>query len=471
MSNPRLRSSKLVYPGRLVHNRLIHKYGVPEEWSNMIKDSNYSMIGSGRTGSGKDALTQSIMNNDLKHNRTVIILDVKNEYPLSIFAQLDVTLKNILLKHGLVGRGYIVNLWIPYIKGMLENQHFMELLNYHHPNLRIRPFRLLKSSLISEDSANMAMSKTSLQSMADKNIKLKGSSAQLSALREHMAKMKMAFDDVPLKDPDEDTGWEYMNFDRMTNNKQINVISTFFMAGKNIVAATQFMIGILNELMTVGKGVHRYRDTDELFTVIVPEVQIIMPKRVKALDDIVNTLKYSMLTGLLLMRSFGTRLRINLQNLSSLDPDMLSQSRIFVGRTWNYKDLKVLGSVGINKRDQMLMTKLCVGEFVDVMSRKKFNIVPFSHKARENEPLVKVLREYQECPSKFLFETDNAFLSEVVDYKLFFDKRPLSVPEYERRVKLWIKDQPKFNLQEIPENSPEDILGLEETYKDLESVA
>ncbi|MFC1591694.1 hypothetical protein ACFL43_04145 [Thermodesulfobacteriota bacterium] len=467
MTNPRLRCSKLVYPARLVHNRLIHKYKLPEEWSDVIKDSNFSMIGSGRTGSGKDSLTQSIMNNDLAHGRTVIILDVKNEYPLSIFAQLDVTLKNILLKHGLVGRGYIVNLWIPYIKGMTENSHFQELLTYHHPNLRIRPFRLLRSSLISEDSANMAMSKTSLQSMADKDIKLKGGSAQLNALREHMAKMKMAFDDEALKEEGEDTGWEYINFDKMTNNKQINVISTFFMAGKNIVAATQFMIGILNELMTIGKGVHRYRGVEELFTVIIPEVQIIMPKRVKALDDIVNTLKYSMLTGLLLMRSFGTRLRINLQNLSSLDPDMLSQSRIFVGRTWNYKDLKVLGSVGINKRDQLSMTKLQVGEFVDVMNRNKFNIVPFSHKARENEPLVKVMREYQDCPSKYLFETDNAFLSEIVNYKIFFDKRPLTVQEYERRVKAWIKDQPKYELQEIPENSPEDILSLDDTYNEV----
>ena len=57
------------------------------------------------------------------------------------------------------------------------------------------------------------------------------------------------------------------------------------------------MIGLLNELLTIGKGIHRYRSPDETFAILIPEVQIIMPKRVRALENVVNTLQYSMLVG------------------------------------------------------------------------------------------------------------------------------------------------------------------------------
>ena len=459
-------SQKLVYPAEEYHRYLDD----PGSWKNVFGDGNYSMMFTGRAGSAKDTISSWVMNYDLKHSRTVIILDIKMEYPCNILCQCDVVLRNILIEHGLVGRGYKVILWLPYIKGMDENEHFQELLKLNHPNLEIRPFRILCSSLISEDSANMAMSKSQLQSMADKDMELSGNTRILNELREHMAKMKMAFDDKPLKGDDEDPGWDYINFDEMTTNGCINVISTFFMMGKNIVAATSFMIGILNELMTIGKGVHRYRSEKEVFSVIIPEVQIIMPKRVKALEAVVNTLKYSMLVGLLLMRSFGVRLRINLQNLSSLDPDMLSQSRIFVGKTWNPKDLNLLNIFGINKTDRYAMMRLRVGQFVDVMKKTKFSVVPYSHKARANEPFIKMMRQYYEDPSAFLFPTRNGYLTEIIDYKVLGGRFPMTVKAYNQRVKEWLNKQNPIDLHPIPENSPEDILDLDETFEQLKGV-
>lgn len=458
--------TKLIYPAEDYHRYIDD----PPAWKKVFGDANYSLMFTGRTGSAKDTASSWVMNYDLKHGRTVIILDMKMEYPCNIFCQQDVVLRNLLLRHGLVGKGYRVILWLPYVKGMDENEHFLDLLKFNHPNIEIRPFRILKPSLVSEDSANMAMSKSQLQSMADKSIQLSGNTKVLNELREHMAKMKMAFDDEPLKAEDEDTGWEYIDFDRMSNNKKINVISTFFMMGTNIVAATSFMIGILNELMTIGKGVHRYRSEKEVFSVIIPEVQIIMPKRVKALEQVVNTLKYSMLVGLLLMRSFNVRLRINLQNLSSLDPDMLSQSRIFVGKTWNPRDLNLLNIFGISKTDRLTMMRLRTGQFVDVMKKTRFSVIPYSHKARANEPFIQMIRQYMDNPSSYLFPTRNGLLTEIIDYDILGGRFPMSVKEYNRRVNTWLSEQKPIEIQPIPENGPQEILDIEETYEDLKGV-
>lgn len=456
-------SYKLVYPAAWAHRYM--KY--PAEWDKILGDLNYSLIATRRSGSGKDCTTQHFMNKDLEHGRTIIVLDVKMEYPANIFCQQDVTLRNILLKHNLYGRGYKVNLWIPYVQGMENNEHFKALLKYPHPNLRIRPFRILTKRFISEDSANMAMSKSQLQSMADKSMELKGQSGQLNVLREHMAKMRMAFDDEPLKEEGEDTGWEYIDFDEMCSNREINVISTFFMLGRNSVAAVSFMIGLLNEMMAIGKGVHRKRGKREIFSVIIPEVQIVMPKRVKNLESAVNTLRYSMLVGLLLMRSFAVRLRINLQNLSSLDPDMLSQSRIFVGKTWNPKDLSMLSMFGINRQEKVHMMHLQTGEFVDVMKKQKFSVVPYSHKAREREPFLDNLEAFVEDPVRFLFPTKNAYLSEIIDYKQLGGHWPMSTKEYGWRVRQWLKRQKPKELTPIS-CEIQDITGLAGACDELE---
>lgn len=447
------------------------RISVPDSWRNIFQEGDESYLISGRSGSGKDTLTGYAINNDLAHGRTVIILDVKMEYPCSIFSQMDVVLKNLLIKQGLVGRGYKVNLWLPYIQGMEQNKHFMDLMQYHHPNLRIRPFRILKSNLISEDSANMAMSKSQIQSMADKSIQLTGNTRILNEIREHMAKMKMAFDDEPLISDDYDPGWEYINFDKMSTNKEINVISTFFMMGTNVVAATSFMIGILNELMTIGKGVHRYRSPKEVFSVVIPEIQIVMPKRVKALEQIVNTLKYSMLVGLLLMRSFGVRLRINLQNLSSLDPDMLAQSRIFVGRTWNPKDLNMLTLLGVKKQDKLAMLRLSIGQFVDVMSKRRCSVFPFCHKARANEPFVRMMKQYTKNPEYFLFPTRNGYLTEIIDYQSLGGRFPMTVHEYRGRVKHWLSKQKPRHLDPIDFIGRPDISNIDKTYQSLVGAA
>jgi hypothetical protein len=405
--------------------------------------------------SGKDSLTTFVMNLDLAHDRTVIVLDTKMEYPCAVFCQLDVVLRNILLKNGLVGRGYKTVLWIPFVEGLDKNQHFREILSYHHPNLEIRPFRIRIADFTSDDSYNMSLQKTQLQANSRKDL-LSGTSKITNDAKEYMGQ-RMGFDDDELWEPG--CGWEYLNFEELTTNKKVNVIATFFMS-KNSITATSYMIGLLNDFLTIGKSINRVRRPDELFTIIIPEVEIILPKGVKSLDQVVNTLRFSMRMGLKLMRSFGVRFRMNLQNLSSLDPDMVSQSVPFAGRTWNPKDLNMLGIFGLSKKDRLLISRSRIGQFRDVIHGKEFSAVPFSHKAREMEYFVSMMRSYYKDPSLFLFETENYFLSEMVDYEQFFyDGKPLSVQEYNRRVRAWLDDKeprPVLPLAQV-ERSDDDL--------------
>lgn len=443
MVNPKLYSPKPVIPAILYHKQL----KIPEEWHSVVGDLNYSILISGRTGSGKDCVTTYVMNQDYHYDRTVIILDTKMEYPCAIFAQQDVVLKNILQKNGLAGRGYPVVLWIPYFKGMERNDHFKQLLSYHHPNLEIRPYRMRIQDFASEDSYNMSLAKTLNQSMG-RSSKLSGQSRMGNEMKEEMGRERMGFDKEEIWEPG--CGWQYLNLEEMTNNKKINVVSTLFMS-INSVTSTSYMIGIMNDLLAIGKSIHKIRGPKELFTVIIPEVEILLPKNVKSLDQVVNTLRYSIKIGLKLMRSFGVRFRMNLQNLSSLDPDMISQCIPLAGRTWNAKDLNLLGVFGISKTERMKISKSAVGEFRKVIGNQKFSAVPFSHKAREMEYFVVMMKQYYADPSSFLFETKNYFLSEIINYhEIFYEGVPLSVPEYNHRVKKWLKSQRKRKVKTLP---------------------
>ncbi len=194
-SNPKLKSHKLVYPA----SQYARRKPIPEKWRTVIGKADYSILISGRTGSGKDALTIFIMNVDLMFNRTPIVLDLKMEYAHNIFCQRDTVLCNLLLKNDMVGQGYPVILWIPYIQGMEKNGHFRELLNYHHPNLEIRPFRIRVSDFASEDSYNLSLQKTYLQSSADKS-KMIGQSKQINDIKDDIGR-RMGFDD---QDQDKD---------------------------------------------------------------------------------------------------------------------------------------------------------------------------------------------------------------------------------------------------------------------------
>ena len=58
------------------------------------------------------------------------------------------------------------------------------------------------------------------------------------------------------------------------------------------------------------------------------------------------------------------------------------------------------------------------------------------------EYFVVMMRQYYRDPSLYLFETENYFLSKIVDYPIIFsDGCPLSVPEYNRRVRAWLRAQ------------------------------
>lgn len=442
----------------------------PDKYKKIFRDSNYSAVFTGMSGSGKDSCTGKVICNDLEHGRTVVIFDVKMEYTLAIFGQNDPVLRDHLLKDDLAGRGYKVTLWLPYVNGMYDNKHFQALLKLHHPNLTIRPFRMLKRNFISEDSANMSLQKSALQSMADSlgSDALKGSSREFNIIKEELGRAQVAIDNEPMKGE----GWEYVDFEKMTTNGQINIISTYFMLGKNMVATVSFMIGILNELMTIGKKTHKPPSGDEVFSVVIPELQIIMPKGVKSLKDVVSTLTYSMLAGLLLLRSFGTRLRINLQNLSAFPDDMYAQCRIFLGRTNNINDLKKIRYFGFKQDQASKVTQLSTGTFIDTRSKEEFNVVPKFHKSREREYLVNVLKDFAENPAKFLFKTKHGLLSEIIDHKKLGLRFPCTVSTYNRKVKDWLKQQKPLVVDKLEEPFSKNSIASEDAFdKGLKMLA
>lgn len=440
-------SRKLVYSATAYHRHI----SLPPEWDKTFGDGNYSGIITGASGSGKDSTTGFLVCNDLANGRTPIILDVKMEYSLAALCQNDRVLANHLIANDLAGRGYMVNVWVPYVEGLNQKPHFKRLLQLHHPNIRIRPFRILKDELVSEDTANMSLQKSAMQSYSLKNgtSKLTGTSAVQNAYKEEMGRKKLGLDDQSMYTPG--CGWEYVDFNEMTKNHEINIITTYFLLGQNIISTVAYMIAIVNELLTIGMRTHHLPDKDHVFSIVVPELQIIMPKKVRALDNVVNTLQYAMIRGLLLMRSFGVRFRINLQNLSALHEDMLSQSRLFTGRTSNPKDLSRLSIFNIGKEFRRQMLYLQTGNFIDIFRRKKFNVVPYFHKARENEYLVRVLEDYKINPAGYLFETRNVLLSEIVNHEELGLRFPCTVKEYNKKVKAWIKIQPEYRIKDLPD--------------------
>ena len=341
-------------------------------------------------------------------------------------------------------------------------------MEHHHPNLRIRPFRIHTPDLVSEDTKNFALGKSFLQAMAVGKDNLKGSAGMYNQIREEIAKVKLCFDDEPIWEPG--CGWEYVKFEEMTRNREVNVISFFFMLGRNNISAISFAISILNELQTIAKATNIPRTPKDVFALVIPEVQIILPKRVKSLEDVVNVLQFNMLVGLLLMRSFYARYRMNLQNLSALPSDMFSQSRLYAGRTSNPKDFRIFGTFGYGRIHRKLFRTLPKGTFINLLDRKKFQIVPKSHKAREQESFLSLLRKYRRDPCAFLYETNNCYLSEL-DGKIV-GGYPVDVEAYRRKVRAWLKRQKPGkveplnivdHLEEPPEQEQgEDLEELEE---------
>ncbi len=435
---------KLIYSSREYAKHFPRDKSLTEAFD----DGNYSAIFSGMSGSGKDTVCMAMLDLDMKEGRTPIILDVKMEYPSTVFLQNDTVLSNILRKNKRVPRAYKTNLWIPYIKGLEKNKHFRELLKHHHPNLKIRPFRILTPDLISEDTKNFALGKSFLQAMNPGENK--GASGMYNLIREKIGQIKLCFDDTPL----EIVGWEYINFEEITTNREVNVFSFFFMLGQNNISAISFAISILNEILTIAKGTNRPRDHTEVFSIYIPEVQIILPKRVKSLEDVVNVLHFSMLVGLLLMRSFYARIRMNLQNLSALPPDMFSQSRMFAGKTSNPKDFTIFGTFGFGRQTRKTFRTLPKGAFIDLLKKRPIGIlVPQSHKSRERESFLSLLQAYQKDPTSFLYETRNCYLSELDESVV--GHFPMSVEVYRKRVKRWLKNQPEHIIK--PLNIPDPL--------------
>lgn len=399
-------------------------------------DGDFSAIISGMSGSGKDTNQQVLLENDLEQGRTPIIMDVKLEYPAVVFPQCDPVLRNILLKQKLLGKSHKVKLWIPFINGLEKNKHFRKLLKYKHPNLEVIPFRILEKTLVSDDTKNFALGMTKMQSFKT-NIEIKGQSAHYKAVKEEIAQKYMIFDQEDRRE--DNCNWVYINLDDLTKNKCVNIIGFYFMIQSNTITSISIMIGLVNELLSIAM-----QERKEVFSIHIPELQIMLPKRIRQLEESVNTLIFRLTVGFLLMRSFYARARINLQNLNRLPEDLFSQSRLLLGRTVNPKDLYILKQ-NFNFPDRWIRTiqELPVGTFVDVQRkgpRKLFSLIPRSHKARQQEPFMQMLREFNCHPEEFLYETPNYYIT---DLDLFDEpgKTEFSVGYYRRKVFNWIKNQ------------------------------
>lgn len=453
-------SKKLVYPAAEYHKYL----EIPKDWQDVFGDGNYSAAISGATGSGKDNTTQYLVCVDLAHNRTPIILDLKMEYSFAIFCQNDTILANLLRKQGLAGRGFKVNLWVPYIEGLDENEHFKYLCENHHPNLRVRPFRILKSSLISEDTYNLSLQKSYVQTIVteDKKGALNKQLRALNAIKEEMARKRLAIDTDNLWE--QGCGWEYMDFQELTTNKEINVISTYFMLGQNTISVISFNVALINELMTFGKRTHQRPGDENTFSVVIPELQYFLLK-IKANKEVAETLMASLLGSLLLMRSFDSRVRFNLQNLSAMYDDMFSQSRIFMSKTINPRDLTKLRVFGFKTEERELFRHLPIGDFIDISNKRRFNVVPFFHKAQQRQHISKALESYRENPAGYLFEGPSCLLSEVVNYDKLGLDWPCTVHTYNKAMKHWISRQEALQLKAMEYEKTSDFDDIAESFR------
>lgn len=417
----------------------------------ILGDGNFSCIISGKSGSGKDTIMQSLMEVDLEQGRTPIIFDVKMEYPSSIFLQRDDKLIKILMDSNLLPTSHKIKLWIPYVAGLEKDKHFKRLLKYKHPNLEVIPFRILEEKLQSDDTKNFALGMTLLQSYAGKDAetgqKLKGISKSILDYKTDIARKYMIFDSKNRRT--DDCNWEYLDFDALTRNKCVNIISFYFMIKGNTMTAISIMIGIVNEFLSIAMN---YREKE--FSIFIPELQLMLPRRVKQLEDTVNTLIFRLTIGFLLLRSFFCRARINLQNLTRLPEDLFSQSRIFIGRTLNPKDLTLLKyNFGFTPKWVSEIRCLPIGTFLDVErhgNKKLFHLVPKSHKALEKEPFLKLLVEHNFHPENFLYETPCYFLTDLNIFDNELDK--FSVYHYRKKVLEWVKSQKVFYPKKLEDD-------------------
>lgn len=424
-----------------------YTFGVDEtyrEQQAVFEDGNFSCVISGKSGSGKDTIQQSLLEVDLRQGRTPIVFDVKLEYPAIIFPQRDPALVRILHDNRLLPVSHDVIVWVPFINGLEKNKHFKKLLKYKHPKLQVRPFRILEQDLKSDDTKNFALGMSKMQSFAkdeEDNSQLRGMAKTYKEFKESVAQKYMIFDKADRRPgPDKSAcGWEYLDMEELTDNRKVNVVCFYFMIQHNTMTAISIMIALLNELLSIAM-----HEREQVFAIHIPELQIMLPKRIRQLEETVNTLLFRLTVGFLLMRSFYARARINLQNLSRLPEDLFSQSRLFIGGTRNPKDLQLLRyNFGFPDRWVNKIRDLPVGTFCDVQrygSKKLFSLAPRSHKAREREPFVKMLQEFNSHPEHFLYETPNYFITDL-DLLDDTDRLQFSVGHYRRKVFEWIEAQ------------------------------
>lgn len=429
-----------------------------EERDKVFGNADFSMIVSGASGSGKDAVSQAVLDIDMEQGRPITIIDMKMEYCSLLFPQQDPVLAKKLRERGLPPKSYRVNIWIPYTKGLEDDEHFKALLKCAHPRLRIRPFRILTDTLKSQDTKTWMLGMTASQAQAEAGKlqdKLHGSSQKGSQFRKEVAYKVLILDDYDLhrnKENPQKDGWEYLNFNDLWRPKAVNVFSFYFAKTTNEMVAISMAMGIFNELLARAMGLHK-----NVLAIYIPELQLLIPRGVKQLDEQVKALQFKLKHGFLLMRSFGARVRLNLQNLSALDPDLFSQSRIFCGRTQNPKDLRLFRQEFRFPEYQMeKIMNLPVGQFFDLNRREFFSVVPQAHKARSQELFVRIFKKFSYNPENFLFQYYNVHASDVMTF--FWQKSvSLDVNSYRKLSKAYFRQLRKKNKHKIV--SPDWDLG------------
>lgn len=409
------------------------RYGEDYEQSKKVfKDGNFHAIMCGKTGSGKDSISQALIDVDVEQGRTIIIIDLKGEYTTLCFPQQDTVLKNILHKNNVITKSYEVQTFCPYAYDTYDDEDFREQLNINYPKRKFRPFRLWQKELTSQDTKNSILGLSKLQTFADtpEARGMLGASRQGLMLKEKAGRKFMIMDDYDLRS--EGCGWEYLDFKELLTNQKINVIDLFYMYTTNKLSAISTAIGIMNEVLS-----RAMRQKSGEIALYIPEIQLLQPEGVKYLEDQVKMLMANLIHSFLLMRSFGCKNRINLQNLFRLNKSIFNQANIYCGRTQSSADIKILRQI---VPDHVLrkIKELPVGKFYSVEDRTFFSVVGKAHKAGQNQNFLTLYKQFYANPENFLYNYHGVYSSDIMDS--FTDKKMLTVNNYKAECRAWLKE-------------------------------
>lgn len=403
----------------------------------------------GKTGYGKDGLSQVQLDIDMHEGITPIIFDVKREYPLLMFLQQDPLLAKKLREKWVLPISYKINYFIPYTSGLEKDKEFKKLLRIKHPKISVRPFRININDIQSYDTKTWMLQMTQSQALAkDEELKekLSGISKKSQEFKESVGKKVLILDEYNMhknKEKPSLDGWEYLNFEEVLSCQRINVFDFSFMFKDSNLVATSTGVGMLNEFLSRAMNPRK-----NMFSIYITEWQLWTPEGISQLEGQVKALKYRVSQGGFLMRSFYCRMRINLQNLNAINTNISSQYSIYLTRTENTKDLRILRQdYRVPEHHIQKIMNLRPGMYYDLSKRQFFTVTPKAHKARGQETLLKAYKTFRRNPENFLFYYEQCYMSDILEY--FWKEKTIDMKLYRRKAKEYFRSLDKEKMREF----------------------